>query len=135
MQSHGKDLLSYSEFTTAMYGTTENSSGGSDPGSTVLRAAYTSKWGVMLATGNMWVWGRDMSFRYDADNSWSWKNVTGGRGNTYMMGPYGNVAALLGGAWDNGANSGSRASSWANYPWNSINYIGARGRCDHLILE
>jgi len=134
MQSHGKDLLSYGEFMTAMYGTTENSSGGSDPGSTILRAAYTSKWGVMLATGNMWVWGRDMSYRSDG-TAWGWKNVTGGRGNTYTQGDYGNVAALLGGRWSNGALSGSRASSWDGYPWSSYNYVGARGRCDHLILE
>lgn len=42
-------------------------------------------------------------------------------------------AALFGSNWDNGANSGSRASNWNNYPWNSNNNIGARGRCDDQI--
>lgn len=37
---------------------------------------------------------------------------------------------MLGGNWNNGANSGSRASNWNNLPSNSNNNIGARGRCD-----
>jgi hypothetical protein len=42
-------------------------------------------------------------------------------------------AAILGGDWTNGANSGSRASNWNNYPWNSNGNIGARGRCDDQV--
>jgi hypothetical protein len=105
LQSAGKRLLTYGEFTLAAAGTTEAVSRGSDPASTILVAAYTSKWGVMLASGNMWVWG---------DESLS------------------GIAVLFGGAWGAGAASGSRASSWYNAPSYSSTNIGARGRCDHL---
>jgi hypothetical protein len=105
MQSAGKALLTYGEYVAACYGTTEASSGGTDPVSTILRAAYTSKWGLMLATGNLWQW---------ADESAS------------------AIAAFLGGYWGNGAGSGSRASNWGDAPSASDSGIGARGRCDHL---
>lgn len=134
MQSHGKDLLSQQEFMMAAYGTTEQTNGGTDPVSTILRAAYTSKWGVMLATGNMWVWGRDSSYRYD-NGTWAWTTTAGSRGQSYIQGGYGTVRALLGGAWNYGAGSGSRASVWNHYPWYSNNGVGARGRCDHLRLD
>jgi hypothetical protein len=42
----------------------------------------------------------------------------------------GNNAALFGSNWNNGANSGSRASNWNNTPANSNNNIGGRGVCD-----
>ena len=45
-----------------------------------------------------------------------------------------NLAAIFGGNWNNAANSGSRASNWNNYPWNSNNNIGARGVCDDHFL-
>ena len=44
-------------------------------------------------------------------------------------------AVLFGGNWDNTSNSGSRASIWNISPTNSFNNIGARGVCDHLILD
>lgn len=123
LQSHGKQLLDVAEFGAAMYGTTEASSGGTDPVSTILRAAYTSKWGVMLATGNLWQWGRDFGGLYG-----SAAYTANGRGSTYLL----SNAALLGGYWDNGADSGSRSSNWHNLPSASNDFIGARGRCDHL---
>lgn len=46
-----------------------------------------------------------------------------------------NLAAIFGGNWNNAANSGSRASNWNNYPWNSNNNIGARGVCDGKFLS
>ena len=42
------------------------------------------------------------------------------------------LAVLLGGNWNNGANSGSRNWNWNNAPSNSNNNIGARGRSDDL---
>ncbi|WP_234186410.1 hypothetical protein [Shinella sp. NM-101] len=125
MESHGKELLSYSEFAAAMYGTKEAQSGGTDPVSTILRNAYTSKWGVMLATGNLWIWGRDFGGSYGAASY-----VDQGRGSAYML----SNAALLGGNWGDAAYSGSRASYWNYLPSNSYAHIGARGRCDHLVL-
>ena len=128
LQSHGKASPTYSQFAALAFGTTEAASGGTDPASTILRAAYTSKWGVMLATGNMWVWGDEFGGGAAAA---SWAANTGGRGSTYQA----ENAVLFGGYWGEGALSGSRASNWSPSPANSNFNIGARGVCDHLILE
>lgn len=127
MASHGKQLLSYADFAAAAYGTTENSSAGTDPVSTILRQAYTSKWGVMLSTGNVWVWGNE--FGGGAAGA-AWANTNGGRGQVYQQ----ENALLLGGDWVSAAFSGSRASSWNNAPSVSVAGFGARGRCEHLTL-
>lgn len=126
LMSHGKDLLSYADFAAAMYGSTENSASGTDPVSTILRQAYTSIYGIMLATGNLWVWGSDFGGPFA---SAAWSNTNGGRGQVFNQ----SNAALFGGNWYN-AESGSRASSWSDLPSNSNNTISARGRSDHLIL-
>ena len=55
----GKKCPTQMEFMSLAYGTTEASSIGSDQASTVLNAAYTSKWGVIQSTGVLWVRGRD----------------------------------------------------------------------------
>ncbi len=39
-------------------------------------------------------------------------------------------AVILGGNWNNAANSGSRSANWNNAPSNSNNNIGGRGACD-----
>jgi hypothetical protein len=133
MSAAGKSLLSYQDFAAAMYGSTEAASFGSDPGTTTLRAAYTSKWGIMLATGNMWIWGSDFSY-WPGSGTADYKAQTGGRGSLYLANDTGVVAALFGGSWSSGARAGSRASSWGSYPWDSSSGVGARGRCDHLRL-
>ena len=61
----------------------------------------------------------------------SWTANTGGRGSTYQM----ENAVLFGGFWGSSSNSGSRASGWYDSPTTSYNNIGARGVCDHLILD
>lgn len=132
MLEHGKDLLSYGEFAAAAFGSTEVSADGTDPASTVLRQAYTSKWGVMLATGNMWVWGRISSY-WPGPNGVGWRDQTGGRGQLYLANDSGVVGAIFGGSWgDPPAYCGSRASLWGNALRISYGSIGARGRCDHL---
>lgn len=125
LTSHGKDSLSYAEFCAAMYGVVENTSGGTDPVSTILRPTFTSIWGVMLATGNLWVWGRDFGGDHAAAD---WVDTNGGRGQVYMQ----SNAALLGGYWAHGVFSGSRCSLWGSLPSNSNGAVGARGRSDHL---
>ena len=125
--AYGKRLPTYGEFSQLAYGTTENSSIGTDQGSTILNAAYTSKWGVMQAAGVMWVWGHDFGGPYAAA---SWSNTNGGRGQVYNQ-PY---AVLLGGYWSGGANAGSRASDWSGAPSGSYGSLGGRGVCDHLNL-
>lgn len=61
----GKSLPSYEDFTVAAYGTTENNSFGTDPVMNCRTIGYTSKWGVEESTGVMWVWGKDLIYRFD----------------------------------------------------------------------
>lgn len=109
MAAHGKGLLSIAEFFAAARGVTERTSFGRDPKVTGLDAPRTSMWGLMQATGNMWIRGHCG----DEDEPW----------------PY-----LFGAAWGGGSLAGSRASNWSSAPWYSFGLIGARGRSDHLIL-
>ena len=109
------------------YGVTEATARGSDPVSTGLDAARTSRWGIMQATGNLWAWGRDLGGPYGAA---SWNANTEGRGSTYS----GPNAANFGAAWGGGGASGSRASEWHIAPSVSDGTIGARGVGDHLQL-
>lgn len=124
----GKRTLTQMEFMSAMYGTTEASSVGSDQVSTILNAAYTSKWGVIQATGVLWVWGRDRGGPFAGA---SWNANTEGRGSEYNA----PNAALFGGLWDAGSDSGSRCSSWYNAASFSIGILGSRFACDHLQLD
>ena len=130
LESFGKRFPTVDEFGALAYGTTEAASAtaATDPVSTILRAESTSKWGVMLSTGNMYVWGAD--FGGGAAGA-AWTANTNGRGSTYQL----SNAVLLGGAWGNGADSGSRCSSWNVAPTNSGVNVGARGVCDHLQLD
>ena len=127
LQAWGKRYPTYDQFAALAFGTTEASSFGTDPGTTVLNAAYTSQWGCMQASGVMWVWGADFGGGAAAAG---WITNTGGRGDTYQL----ENAVLFGGSWGNAANSGSRASNWSGSPTSSSSYIGVRAVCDHLIL-
>jgi hypothetical protein len=124
----GKRTLTQLEFMAASYGTTEGSSVGTDQGSTVLNAAYTSKWGVIQATGVMWVWACDRGGAY---NTGGWNANTEGRGSEYNA----PNASLLGGYWGGGSLSGSRCSNWLYAASDSNNSGGSRFACDHLQLD
>jgi hypothetical protein len=124
----GKRCPTQREFMSAMYGTTEASSIGSDQGSTVLNAAYTSKWGVIQSTGVLWIWGDDRGGAY---NIGGWNANTEGRGSEYNA----PNAVLLGGTWNSGSNSGSRCSLWNDAASTSLNNFGSRFCCDHLQLD
>ena len=132
-RSHGKRLPTYSEFAALAYGTTENSSVGTDQNNTVLNAEYTSKWGVIQASGVLWSWGDE--FAVGSIASFNWFNEAGGRGNIYQAGSGSVRSVLLGGNWFYGANSGSRCSFWLYTPSDSSNGIGSRFVCDHLQLD
>ena len=133
MQGVGKRLPTYLESCAFAYGTTEASSGGTDPVSTILRQAYTSKWGVMLASGNMWQWSRDFIANGSGTGGWQ-TGLTETRGNIFTFGASAR-AGILGGGWNVGSDSGSRCSFWDVDPSGSGNNIGARGVCDHLQLD
>jgi hypothetical protein len=133
-QSFGKRLPTYGQFSALAYGTTENSSIGTDPISTSWASAYVSRWGVNQASGVLWTWGADFSFRPGAGVE-GWKNNAGNRGQLYLLNDIGLVASIFGCDWDDAAISGSRSSAWFNVPWNSLGSVGARLVCDHLVSE
>lgn len=137
LQSYGKRSPTYDEFAALAYGTTEaTSSGGTDvpttgvngTGATSAWNVFTSKWGVIQSSGCMWIWGGEFGGGAAAA---SWTANTNGRGSTYQM----ENAVLFGGAWGGPSNAGSRASIWVISPTYSVSDIGARGVCDHLILD
>jgi hypothetical protein len=133
----GKRCLSQQEFMAAMYGTTEaTQSGGTDvpttgvtgTGATSAWNVFTSKWGVVQATGCMWIWGLDRGGPYGAA---AWNANTEGRGSEYNA----PNAVLLGGNWFSGANCGSRCSHWANVASVSANIFGSRFSADHIQVD
>ncbi len=138
-RAYGKRLPKHSEFIVAAFGTTENQSlgGASVTIPTTLRqAGYTSKYGLEQVTGHIWIWTDDSSYRQDGGSTpWNWRNVNGGRGQVYLYSDIGLVYAIVGGNRVLAAFSGSRASAWDGYPWNSVWHVGLRAACDHLVLE
>ena len=121
----GKRCMTQQEFMSAAYGVTQATSRGSDPVSTILDAPRTSKWGLIGATGNLWVWGDERG----GPNT-STVNTEGRGSETNAPN-----AALLGGFWNDGADSGSRCSNWNGAASYSSGGFGSRFACDHLWLE
>ncbi|MDH0615897.1 MULTISPECIES: hypothetical protein [unclassified Agrobacterium] len=107
LEGHGKRLLTYDEFRTAAHGVTERSAAANRPRTTGLDAARTSLYGLMQATGNLWVWGTDG----DIDDP---------------------RPSIFGGSGINGEYAGSRYAALDYWPVHSLVYIGARGASDHL---
>ena len=124
----GKRCPTQQEFMSAAYGTTEASSVGTDQGSTILNAAYTSKWGVVQSSGVLWIWARDRGGPYAGA---SWNANTEGRGSEYNA----PNAAGLGGYWGTSSDAGSRCSNWSDAASSSYDVIGSRFCCDHLQLD
>lgn len=137
LSAFGKRLPRYSEFGSLAYGVTENVSRGNDPVTTGLATTnsgssntdnkFTSKWGVIQASGVLWAWGDEFG---GGNAAAAWANVNGGRGQVYQQ----ENAVILGGHWNVTVSAGSRASGWLNSPSNSVNDLGGRGVCDHLRL-
>lgn len=137
MRSWGKRLPTYDEFAALAYGTTEAAaSGGSDvpytgvsgTGATNIWNKFTSRWGVIQATGCLWIWGGE--FGGGAAGA-AWVDNTSGRGATYQM----ENAVITGGSWGSGSNAGSRCSEWTHPLTFSAPLLGARGISGHLVIE
>jgi hypothetical protein len=105
----GKTLLGPEDFFEAMLGVTESTSLERDPNMTGLDAPRTSRYGIMQATGNMSTWG------HNGDHD-----------------PAHRKAAHFGGDWYVGDWAGSRCASVPSWPGYSNEWLGARGRSDHL---
>jgi hypothetical protein len=97
-------------------------------GATSAWNVFTSKWGVVQATGCMWIWGLDRGGPYGAA---AWDAKTEGRGSEYNA----PNAVRLGGHWANGAYCGSRCSAWNFVASDSINYLGSRFSAGHLQID
>lgn len=109
-KKHNKRMMRKKEFQIFMDGVKENDSAGDECDGTIhFTQDFTSKYGIIQATGHQWVWSSD---KYD-DNS----------------------AVLLGGDRDDEADAGSRASYWHRYGWNSNWNIGCRFACEHMTPE
>jgi hypothetical protein len=143
-RANGKRIPFESEFAASAFGVFENCSlGGAATtiSATAHEVGFTSKYGIEQASGHHFTWGNDSNFYSEAATpTGSWKQVNGntgvagsGRGQTYTFGAYGLTRVALGGTRNSAANSGSRASIWAYYPWNSVWLIGLRATCDHMI--
>jgi hypothetical protein len=118
-------MPSYHEFAAAAFGAPEAGSRGTDPGTVIWERQ--SKWGLAQATGTLWVWGSDFAGTGSTANT----NITGGRGTIFASDT---KAVALGGNWDDGANSGSRAADWARNPWVGFTSFSARFAAGHLVL-
>lgn len=136
LRSHGKQLLSLPEFGEAAYGTTENQARGNSAVTTGLGTTntgsgntddkFTSKWGVIQASGVLWVWGRELGGPYAGA---SWTAAPDNRGFTWNQ----PNAVVLGGFFAGATNCGSRAANWERQPSYSSGAFGARGRADHRV--
>ena len=135
LSAYGKRLPTQQQFEALAFGVTEQTDrGGVDAGVTGLDAGRTSRWGIMQATGNMWIWGLDSAIDPTAGGPYAWQADTNGRGQSYIPAPSAIKRALFGADWASGVNAGSRSSHWSNAPSVSYYGIGARGVCDHLVL-
>jgi len=108
LAGHGKRLPTYEQFISAAFGVTEKSATARDPDITGLDAARTSHYGLMQATGNLWVWGTDG----DPDDP---------------------RPSVFGGSWIDGSDAGSRYASLVSWAGLSDVLLSARGASDHLI--
>jgi hypothetical protein len=127
-KAYGKDMISYEEFCAIAYGVLEaTSAGAADTGTTQHLANLTSKFGMCMATGCQFIWGKDLIGPVGA----AWNTNTEGRGSIYNASL---VAAVFGGRRDYTVESGSRSSNLGNYVWDTGWDVGCRYACDHLEL-
>jgi len=109
LAAHGKELLSGNEYCLASSGITEGISTTTDQVNTGRFVGLTSKLGMEQAAGAMNVWGSDGLI------------------------PQADAVQIYGGSWNSGISAGSRSANNLN-PSLFYDSVGARGRCDHLIL-
>lgn len=127
-RSFGKRLPTYDEFSAAAFGAPEAGSRGSDPGT--VQWERVSKFGLAQATGTLWVWGQETATTTNP-TAYTTGSETDSRGQVYGAETR---AVILGGAWINGSDSGSRCARWNLTPWDSFSNIGARFAAGHLVL-
>lgn len=134
----GCETYGFDEFPAVAYGVAENESSDASPnaygdtGEINHFDKFTSKFGMEMATGVQWIWGKNVGGNY-ANTDWSFRANTESRGQIYS--PSNNpTAVILGGLRGDGAYAGSRASYWSNSVWTSHWYLGCRFNCGHIEL-
>ncbi len=132
--AYGKRLLDYGEFLTAAFGVTEATAIGVEPPNATIDAPRTSIYGLMQASGNMWVWGKGELLNPGGTGGAGWKDITDGGGQAYLYNDEGLKKPLFGADWADGSAAGSRAAYWANSPLGSYGSVGLRCACDHVCL-
>lgn len=155
LRQWGKRLPSYEEMVLAGFGVNEGDGRGNHPVKTGLATAnngssasdpnFTSKWGLIQATGVIWIWTSTLSDWQGTatTNAHGWEayDVTGGRGKIIMQNNADLTALLYGGSSvyttvgsPTGVThvAGSRTTETIEKLWdNSVN-IAIRGACDHM---
>lgn len=161
LAQHGKRLGRYDEHCLAAFGARENEGRGNHPIQTGLNTYnastwahdyfFTSKWGVIQATGCVWVWTESLSDWEGAPAAdqvnGAHYDVTGGhpgawnrepaRGRGIMQNSDDLTSILFGGKCgytsDNGGTSGTRAFETVEKLWDNSANIAARGFADHFV--
>ena len=133
---YGFRAPNHNEFQLLALGVNEQRSiDGGGPGNTGIvtdrgKNQQTSAWGVFDATGVLQVWGRDSLPDTTQD-----VNVTEGRSdNRWFISRF----AFFGGAWFDGAVSGSRCARTDTASASGVfggGFGGGRGVCDHIIID
>ena len=134
-----KRLLDDGEFQVIAAGGNEetNIAGSSDPGTTgghvdTAGRRIISFVGCEDCAGVMYQWLSDQSYRYDGTTSFGWYDLPGGKGDIYIQGNNADVKLRAGGAWDLGANCGSRCRRASSFRWSTYSHYGARGAAEPM---
>ena len=135
LMAYGKRLPTFKESAAYAWGTQEAKSRGNDPvtsglgttnaGSSNADQNFTSFWGVIQSAGVQWTWGDHFG---GGAASASFVANTEGRGSSRQL----SNAAILGGAWNDDTDAGSRCSAWSDEPPLSDQSVSSRGVSDHL---
>lgn len=141
----GKRLPSYKEMVLAAFGAQEGKGRGNHPVKTGLETAnaalrwpdsrFTSKFGLIQATGVIWIWTGDFSDWEGAPATgaygWDPYNVAEGRGQLILQNSDDLTALLFGGKWNYEEINGTRTTETIEKLWDNSANIGIRGACDH----
>lgn len=151
VQACGKRLMSYAEFCVAAFGVTEYASRGNAAGSAGLSThntgssnpdeAFTSRWGVIQATGCYWIWGSDVMYSlgtsyngstYQPSLTPQYYNITEGRGKMVQDDQRSTRPVLMGGKYNLTTESGSRCLDFVDAVQEASLTISTRGAADHF---
>lgn len=124
LASHGKRLLTFTEFMAAAHGVDEQTALGAPVTVTGHHPGMTSQWGIEQATGVQMTWGSDNG---GLDTGGVYVPLNDGRGSVLNQ----PRRALMGGYDQLAAESGSRSVSYEQTPEYSAPETSARGMCKH----